>query len=471
MGLLEILRFSLPAFGAIICDPVMGFVDTAVVGQVSTLELAALGPNMVIWGAAVFLLNCFVTTTTAQVARAHLAGKTDVVRRVVSDAVCLAGASGLALGAVMYALRPQVFALFGLAGAVAAPARAYYDIRVLSMPGTIACLALAASCMGRQDARTPLMVSLFAGVFNLVGDLWAVLGPWRMGAGGASAATCLSIYVAAGAYLWYLHRTIGLHFRAPTWPHVRPFVQASGAVVVRNACIMANFVLVSCASTALGVVVAAAHQVVASVFNVAQYVGEPLSSCAQAYLPVAASAERRTPEEQRFLSSSAQKLAAAGAVAGAAVVVAVSAVLARPGLLSADPAVTASVLAAAPAVGLSAFLACLACVADGLLLAAGDLRFLMSSAILNSGVMLLALRAFQTRAPGVPALWSAMAVMLATKLVQNQARLWWLDHTRGPREEELRAGSGRVRGGPVCDHDWVDDLDRAGDMSPCVESR
>merc|ERR1719160_535410 len=128
----EILRFSVPAFGAIICDPVMGFV-----GQVSTLELAALGPNMVIWGAAVFLLNCFVTTTTSRVARAHLAGRADAARRVISDAVWLSAACGAALGAAMYALRSQVFALFGLVGAVAA--------------------------------------------------------------------TCLSIYVAAGAYLWHLH--------------------------------------------------------------------------------------------------------------------------------------------------------------------------------------------------------------------------------------------------------------------------
>ena len=432
----EILRFSVPAFGAIICDPVMGFVDTAVVGQVSTLELAALGPNMVIWGAAVFLLNCFVTTTTSRVARAHLAGRADAARRVISDAVWLSAACGAALGAAMYALRSQVFALFGLVGAVAAPARAYYDIRVLSMPGTIMCLALAASCMGRKDSRTPLLVSLFAGLFNLVGDLWCVLGPWRMGAGGASAATCLSIYVAAGAYLWHLHRTVGLDLRVPTWARVRPFVQASGAVVVRNFCIMANFVLVSCAATSLGVVVAAAHQVAASVFNVAQYVGEPLSSCAQAYLPAAASSLRRTPEERRFLDCGSRRLAAAGAAAGAVVVAAVAAVLGRPEALTVDPAVASSVLAAVPAVCLCALLACLSCVTDGLLLAASDLKFLMASSALNTGAMLLALRAFQARAPGVPALWSAMAVMLLTKLAQNQARLWWLERARSPHEKE-----------------------------------
>ena len=464
------MRFSVPAFGAIICDPVMGFVDTAVVGQVSTLELAALGPNMVIWGSAVFLLNCFVTTTTSQVARAHLAGRADAARRVISDAVWLSGACGVALGAAMYALRSRVFALFGLVGAVAAPARAYYDIRVLSMPGTIMCLALAASCMGRKDARTPLLVSLFAGLFNLVGDLWCVLGPWRMGAGGASAATCLSIYVAAGAYLLHLHRTVGLDLRVPTWARVRPFVQASGAVVVRNFCIMANFVLVSCAATSLGVVVAAAHQVAASVFNVAQYVGEPLSSCAQAYLPAAASSLQRTPKERRFLDCGARRLAVAGAAAGAAVVVGVAAVLGRPEVLTADPAVASSVLTAVPAVGLCALLACLSCVTDGLLLAASDLKFLMASSALNTGAMLLALRAFQTRAPGVSALWSAMAVMLLTKLAQNRARLWWLDQARSPHEEEGGDFTPMETGRGASGLRGLRDLDLDGPVA-CAESR
>ena len=71
LTLSRVLAFSLPALGAVLADPLMSLVDTACVGQVSSIGLAALGPNTAVFGFVSMVFQFFTVSTTAMVSRAH----------------------------------------------------------------------------------------------------------------------------------------------------------------------------------------------------------------------------------------------------------------------------------------------------------------------------------------------------------------------------------------------------------------
>jgi Na+-driven multidrug efflux pump len=63
----------------------------------------------------------------------------------------------------------------------------YLRIRAFAIPAVLFCTSAQGGCLGQQDARTPLLIFLVAGVVNAVGDWWLVMGPPGLG-------------LAAGAY-------------------------------------------------------------------------------------------------------------------------------------------------------------------------------------------------------------------------------------------------------------------------------
>ena len=64
LRLAKVLQFSIPALGAVLADPLMSLVDTACVGQVSSIGLAALGPNTAVFGFVSMVFQFFSVSTT-----------------------------------------------------------------------------------------------------------------------------------------------------------------------------------------------------------------------------------------------------------------------------------------------------------------------------------------------------------------------------------------------------------------------
>ena len=435
LSLRDVLLFSVPALGATLTDPMMSFVDTAVVGQVSAVDLASLGPNSIIFGTASFLFSCFITTTTSFVSKAQAKGLHDKTARIVSDAAVLAVGVGMALTALLLLGRGAIFGAYNVQGGLLAPAAAYFDLRALSMPGVLLSMTLSASCMGRKDSRTPMLVALAAGLLNLAGDVLFVMGPWRMGAAGAALATTLSTYAGTLLFCWRVQRTVGFRFRVPAWRDIAPFVSTSSVLVLRAASIMAMFSILVAESAKAGVVVCAAYQVAGTVLNICHNIGEPISTCGQAFLTSVASLPRRTAAHVAYLQGSARSLRTAGRVFGAVGALGCLAVCASPALFTNDPAVARAVGGIAAALALTAYLAVQICIMDGLIIAAGDLGFTSGMAVLNAAAtypLMLATTGFL--GAGLPGLWATLLLLEGIRFVQNAGRLAWLDRARNPAE-------------------------------------
>lgn len=191
----EARRLAVPLIAANLAVPLLGMVDTAVVGNLphaADLTAAALAAHLVsmVW----FLFGFLRMGTTALAAQA--VGARD---RTMLEATCVrALATSLAIGGVLlfasWPLQTLGHFLFQPAGEVAAKFDDFLAIRLLGAPAALGQFALTGWLLGRQDARGPLIVALTANILNGLLDVWFVFG-LGLGLHSVAAATTLAEYV------------------------------------------------------------------------------------------------------------------------------------------------------------------------------------------------------------------------------------------------------------------------------------
>ena len=129
----EILRLAVPAFLALVAEPLFLLADAAVVGHLGTPELAALGIASAVLGTLVSLCIFLAYGTTASVARQVGAGNTRGALTQGVDGLWLAALIGTLLTAAVLPLTGPVVDLFGAGDQVAELARTYLRIALLGM--------------------------------------------------------------------------------------------------------------------------------------------------------------------------------------------------------------------------------------------------------------------------------------------------------------------------------------------------
>ncbi len=97
-GSRRILAITIPAIGTLVADPLMGVVDTAVVGRLGAAELGGLGLAVSVLAAATSIFNFLVFGTTSTVARAMGARRFELAGQRVSHAAQVALALGTVIG-------------------------------------------------------------------------------------------------------------------------------------------------------------------------------------------------------------------------------------------------------------------------------------------------------------------------------------------------------------------------------------
>lgn len=197
----EILRLAVPAFGALVAEPLFLLADYAIVGHgLGTTAVGALGVAGAILTTLVNLCIFLAYGTTASVARQSGAGNHQRAMRHGVDGIWLALAIGAALIAIMWPLAPPVVELFGAAPEQADQAVTYLRISLLGTPGMLVVLAGTGVLRGLQDTMTPLVVATGSFALNAVLNAWFVLGmDW--GIAGSAWGTVLAQTLGAAVYL------------------------------------------------------------------------------------------------------------------------------------------------------------------------------------------------------------------------------------------------------------------------------
>ena len=152
----EIARLAVPAFGALVAEPLYVLADTAVVGRIGTDELAglAIASSALLTGYAIFIFLAY--GTTAAVSRLLGARREREAAHQAVQGLWLAAAIGVVVTVVVVVLAGPIVELLGGTGAVRTNALVYLRISAIGIVPQLLTFAGTGYLRGLQDTRTPL---------------------------------------------------------------------------------------------------------------------------------------------------------------------------------------------------------------------------------------------------------------------------------------------------------------------------
>ncbi|KAF5202741.1 Detoxification 46 protein [Thalictrum thalictroides] len=284
----EIALFAGPAVGLWICGPLMSLIDTAVIGQGSSLELAALGPGTVVCDYASYVFM-FLSIATSNMVATSLAreGKKEVQHKI-SMLLFVGFTCGLGMLLLTKVAGAQLLTAF--AGPknlnVVPAANTYVQIRGLAWPAILVGWVAQSASLGMKDSWGPLKALAVASAVNAIGDivLCCFLG---YGIAGAAWATMVSQVVAAFMMIESLNKKGFNAFSVsiPSPKELLKIFELAAPVFITMISKVAFYSLLTYSATSMGTLTMAAHQVMIQVYCMCTVWGEPLSQTAQSFMP------------------------------------------------------------------------------------------------------------------------------------------------------------------------------------------
>ncbi|HEX5861418.1 MAG TPA: MATE family efflux transporter [Nocardioides sp.] len=250
----EIVRLAVPAFLALVAEPLFLLADAAIVGHLGTEPLAGLGVAAVVLQTAVGLCVFLAYGTTASVARRLGAGDLRGALAQGVDGVWLAVLIGVLVTVPGMLLTEQLVGLIGTDATVAGPATTYLRIAFLGTTPLLVMLATTGILRGLQDTRTPLLVAVGGNALNIALNLLLVYGAGPvegLGLAGSAWGSVLAQLASAAVLVAVVVRAArreGAGLR-PDLPGIRTAAHAGVALVIRTLTLRAALLLTTYAVT------------------------------------------------------------------------------------------------------------------------------------------------------------------------------------------------------------------------------
>ena len=280
----RILALAAPALAALVADPLLSLVDTAFVGRLGRVELAALGVDTALFGMAFAVCNFLAFVTTPMVSQSLGRGDRAAAGRVVTQAMVTAIGLGVVGVAVFWTASGALVGLMQASAEVTDPAVEYLRIRALAFPAALVNLASHGIYRGYQDTRTPMWVSVGVNAFNAALDpvLIFTLG-W--GLAGAAWATVTAQWLGVGWFLLLLSRRAsreGWSARGTRWGDLLRFWGMGAVLALRTLFLVLTLTLSVAAAARVGTVEVAAHQIMVGVWALCSFTLDSLAIAGQA---------------------------------------------------------------------------------------------------------------------------------------------------------------------------------------------
>jgi putative MATE family efflux protein len=403
----EVFALAIPALGALAAEPLYVLVDTAIVGHLGTTQLASLAIAATVLSTAFTIFNFLTYGTTAQVARLHGAGRDADASALGSQALWLALGIGAVLLVAVVALAGPAVSLMGGEDEVADGAVLYLRIAALGSPFFMLATAGQGFLRGMGDLRTPLVILVLAHAVNAALEVLFVYG-FGWGLAGSAWGTVIA-QAGMGLAFFGVQRRAGLE--RPHVERMKPLMRIGTEIAVRTTALLGSFLVASAVLARVSSASLAAHQIAFQLFVFLALILDALAIAAQVLvgrLLGAGDAARARAAAVRVILWSV--------VVGTAFGVALLALTdALPHAFTDDAAVVAQaheiwwLFAALMPVNGAVF------ALDGILIGAGDTRFLMwgmlAAAAVYIPVALLAL----DRGWGIVGVWCGLAGLIVVR--------------------------------------------------------
>ncbi|MET7518857.1 MATE family efflux transporter [Streptomyces sp. NPDC005480] len=410
----EIVALAVPAFGALVAEPLFVMADSAIVGHLGTAQLAglAIASSLLMTAVSVFVFLAYATT--AAVARRVGAGDLQSAIRQGMDGIWLALLLGAAVIAIVLPTAPALVELFGASHTAAPYAITYLRISSLGIPAMLVVLAATGVLRGLQDTKTPLYVAVGGFVANGALNAGLVYGA-GLGIAGSAWGTVIAQVAMAAVYLFVVVRGARRHGASlrPDAAGIRACAQAGAPLLVRTLSLRAILMIATAVAARLGDADIAAHQIIISLWSLLAFALDAIAIAGQAiigrYLG-AGDAQGARDACRRMV----QWGIAAGVVLGLLVIV--SRPLFIP-LFTNDQVVQNVALPALLMVALSQPICGIVFVLDGVLMGAGDGPYLAWAMLATLAVFTPVALLVPVFGGGLTALWGAMTLMMTVRMV------------------------------------------------------
>ena len=405
----EILRLAVPAFGALIAEPLYLLADTAIVGHLGTNHLGGIAIAAIVLTAVFGIFNFLAYSTTGTVAR-HI-GAQDAKAAVEHgiDGVWLAAGLGTALLALGLVATPSIVDVMGASPSVTPYAEEYLRLSLLGAPFVLVALATAGYLRGVQDTRTTLYVAVGANLINLALEIILVYG-FDAGIAGSAWGTVIAQALSAIVFL----TIIGRRARAaqarlvPRAAGMRATAVVGSHLILRTGSLLAALLATTAVASRISNVALAGHQIAFQLWMFLALTLDSIAIAGQAlvgrYLGAGDAVTARAVS---------RRMLELGVIAGIAFGIVVAA--SRQWLVlpfTDDTAVRAQAEQILWFVAALQPVAAVVFVFDGILIGAGDSRYLAAAMVVASAIYGGLLVVLASTDPTLAWLWAAFAVWM-----------------------------------------------------------
>ena len=415
----RIVRLAVPALGSLAVEPAYILVDTAIVGQLGTDELAGLAIAATVLSFVFAGANFLTYGTTERVARRLGAGDRAAAADVGVQAMWLSLVFGLPAAPLLYFGAGPISRVFGASGEVLDHAETYLSVSAIGVPFFLITLAAQGVMRGASDYTTPLWVLLGANIANLVIELYLVF-VLDMGVAGSALSTVIAQVGAGLVFIAILRPQLArATVRRPDVEGMRPLMSAGKYLLLRVGSMLAVFGGSTAIAARIDKSTLAAHQIANSMFIFLALVLDALAVPAQTI--VAEELGRDDVPTAAHVASRSARLSLYVGVGMTVLLGALAPVI--PHVFSNDAAVIDRATSALWWLALALVPGAIAFAHDGVLIGAGDYRFLGRAAFAYlAAISPVAVLILLVPGLGIAGIWGGLLIWMTIRAVVNDRR-------------------------------------------------
>ena len=273
----QILRLAIPNIISNLSVPLLGAVDTAVVGRLEHVYyLGAIAVGSIIFDFIFWGFGFLRMGTTGMVAQAFGAQDKRKTRIILFRVLLVAGLSSIFILLLQYPLIEVSLYLVNASPEVEQYTRLYYHIRIFAAPATLALFGINGWFLGMQNSTYPMIVTIFLNLVNIILNLIFVFR-FNMTVDGVAAGSLVSSFLAlALAFILYKRRYGGVKLNIQWEELIEPvelkkFFSVNRDIVIRTLCLIFSYAFFTAKSAAMGDVVLAANTILLQMWYISSY--------------------------------------------------------------------------------------------------------------------------------------------------------------------------------------------------------
>lgn len=411
----QIFALAVPALGALIAEPIFLATDTIMVGHLGADALGGLAIASALLQTMIGLMIFLAYATTPLVARRWGAGDLNGAISAGLASVVMAAGLGLVLMAIGYGFGTLMIESMNPTSGVAQAAADYFFISMLGVPPMLMVLAFTGLLRGLHDTKTPLYVSVVGFGLNIVLNFILIYG-LEFGIAGSAAGLVVVqwlMFFALAVVVWWRIRKDQLSPRIEVAALIVN-LQLGFWLFLRTITLRIGLLSAVVIGTTMGTHTIASYQVVFTLYTLSAFALDALAISSQAMVGKALGAS-----DVVGVNNIIRRTIYWGVVSGLAIgviIIALSPILAR--MFTSDPAILELAPLALVVLGISMPLGGYVFVLDGVLMGAGDVKYLALAGLINLAAyvpMLWVILAFElTGTVGLVALTAAFCIGFMT---------------------------------------------------------